>query len=258
MKKAIIISTILFSTNLFASDEIKTEDLVTPPSYTIMSENEAEEKRFQDYNDEQIENFKERRRQIDRYGYYKAYSEAAVGLKEVEQRKYNGLIETADDPYYETLRASTKGFPLNFTYAGLSSVPQDHILGYVPSGTETPDKYQSNNYLWTGVTGYFLHDNFGTCRHSVEKIGSNPTTARVYLIIKYDPKFTTYEINSKPTTKSGQGDEQSGYIHEITWTGKTYDKGLECTRKTPFDQQAIKDLIDYAKKIDSDLPDPVK
>jgi len=258
MKKAIIISTMLFATNLFASDLINTEESATPPSYVIMSEKEAEEKRFQGYNDEQKENFKERRRQIDAYGYYKEYSEAAVGLKEVEQRRYKGLIETADDPYYEMLRASTKGFPLNFTYAGLSSVPQDHILGYVPSGTETPDKYQSKNHLWTGVTGYFLHDTFGTCRHSVEKIGSNPTTARMYLIIKYDPNFTTYEINNKPTTKSGQGDEQSGYIYEITWTGKTYDKGLEGTRKTPFDQQAIKDLIDYAKKIDSDLPDPVK
>lgn len=241
MKKFFVFSSLLIFT------------LASSASYKVASDDEVDI--FADYSYEQKEEIKERQRQFKVNGYYKTYSEAAVGLREVETRRHKGVIETADDPYYETLRASPKGFPLDFTYNGISSVNLDHLLGYVPSGTEIPEKYNWDNFYWTGVTGYFLDDRFGTCRHVIEKMGVNPSSGDRYLAITYDPKFTTYEINGKPTTKFAQGDEQSGYIYEITWTGKTYDKGLECTNSKPFDLQTTKDLIDYAKKLDNDLPD---
>jgi hypothetical protein len=225
-------------------------------SYKILSENDNNV--FSNYSMEELEIANEMQSQFDANGYYKTYSEAAVGLRDVEYRKANGLIDAFSDPYYEILRPTPSGFPLIFTYPGILSVDKEKILGYVPSGTETPKTYKGKDYYWTGVTGYFSDDEFGTCRHVVEKIGINPNTEKPYLEITYDSSRTSYDVNKKPTTKSAQGNEQSGYIYEITWTGKNYDKGLECSNTKPFDSEAIKDLIEYAKKLDMDLPDPVK
>jgi len=221
-------------------------------SYRIMSENEFES--VVSYNAEDREIVEEMRSQIEVNGYYDTYSEAAVLLRDVKNRRAKGFIDVLDDPYYENLRASPSEFPMIFSYKGISTVDKTHLLGYVPSGISVREKPGSSVYVWSGVTGYFLDDKFGECRHVVDRL-TNPVTGSWYSKVDYDPKYTTYEINNKPTTKSAEGNLESGYIYEIKWTGKHYDKELDCSNTKPFDSQAIKDLIEYAKKIDGDLPD---
>jgi hypothetical protein len=71
----------------------------------------------------------------------------------------------------------------------------------------------------------------------------------------YDSNHTAFNINKKPTWTSASGTPESGFLYEASWTGKRYEKMLECANQKPFNPRGIKDVVTLAKKIDKDLPD---
>lgn len=195
---------------------------------------------------EQIESFMEEgeevRRQIKENGYYPTFSENALSLIAFKDKKVMALSTQESDPYFKNLRTVASELSLSFPFSGISSVDEQHLLGFAPSGS-------LDEGHWTGVTAYFNDDHFGTCRLVVFDMPSiNGQSV-------YDASYTTYDINGKPTTSSAEGSDDSGFIYLASWTGKRYEKMLECANKKPFDKQLLQDIVAYAVKIDNDLPD---
>jgi len=184
----------------------------------------------------------EMRRQIKKNGYYSTYSENAASLIALKNKKAVKPFEENNDPYYKNLRNSPSEFSLSFPFYGISSVENKHLLGFAPSGTV-------KNKQWTGITGYFNEDNLGTCRFVTFDISVSQRQT------VYDPDYTTYEINGKPTTSNTEGNDASGFIYHTSWAGKRYAKMLECANKKPLAKQSLLAIIALAKKIDNDLPD---
>jgi hypothetical protein len=189
-----------------------------------------------------IEEGEEIRREIKENGYYPTYSVNAVNLIAFKDKKGTPFLRQDSDPYFKILRLSPSEFPKTFPFDGITSVDENHLLGFAPSGTLD----QGN---WTGVTAYFNDDRFGTCR--LEVFDMLPMNGTAF----YDSKYTTYDINGKPTVSNAEGSNDSGFVYNTSWTGKRYEKMLECANKKPFDKQVLQDLVAYAKKIDNDLPD---
>ncbi len=209
-------------------------------SYVVRSTDQPTIMEEQTYS--QIEEGEEIRRQIKNNGYYHTYSENAATLLTLKSKKATALTEKDSDPYFRHLRMSPSEFQMTFPFKGISSVDSEHLLGFVPSGG-LDDGY------WTGVTAYFLDDHFGTCRLVVFDMPSYNAQSI------YDPSYTTYDINGKPTTRGAEGSDASGFVYSTSWTGKRYEKQLECANRKPFDPQITQDLVAYAEKIDNDLPD---
>jgi hypothetical protein len=181
----------------------------------------------------QIEEDEERRRQIKENGYYPTYSVNAANLMKLKNKKAIALTEKGSDPYFKNLRLSPSEFRISFPFNGISSVDDEHLLGFVPSGS-FDDGY------WTGVTAYFVDDNLGTCRLVVFDLHSG---------------YITDYTDEEPTTGSAEGSDDSGFIYDVLWRGERYMKMLGCANNKPFDKQVLQDLVIYAKKIDNDLPD---
>lgn len=186
-------------------------------------------------------------RQFKANGYYHTYSENAVSLIAFKDNKAVLRLNHDSDPYFKQLRMSPSEFQLSFPFDGMTSVDAEHVLGYAPSGSAEGTGIE--NAIWNGITAYFNDDNLGTCRLVVFDMPSLQGQSI------YDKSNTTFEINDKPTTKSAEGNPESGFIYETSWTGKRYEKQLECANNKPFDKQLLQDLVAYAKKIDNDLPD---
>lgn len=193
------------------------------------------------------EEFDEVKRQIKENGYYHTFSENAVTLMAIESKKAYAASEKSSDPYYRNLRFSPSEFKLTFPFDGITSVDAEHILGFAPGGSIVGNSLDDG--AWTGIAAYFNDNYFGTCKLSIFDMNSLNGQSI------YDSRYTNYTVNKKPTTSSVKGSNESGFIYDVSWTGKRYEKKLECANKKPFDKQMIKDLVTYAKKIDSDLPD---
>ena len=148
------------------------------------------------------------------------------------------LARQDSDPYFKILRLSPDEFPMTFPFDGISSVDEEHLLGFVPGGSFEGGGLEDG--YWTGVTAYFLDDYFGTCRLAVFDSHSG---------------YITYDMDDKPTTVNAEGSDESGFIYLVTWRGERYIKMLECANNKPFDKQVLQDLVIYAKKIDNDLHD---
>jgi hypothetical protein len=189
-----------------------------------------------------LEEGEEMRQQIKENGYYSTYSENAASLIAFKNKKAVAIAEKDSDPYFKNLRLSPSEFQMTFPFVGISSVDEEHLLGFAPGGS-------LDEGHWTGVVEYFNDDHFGTCKLMVFDMPSWNGQAI------YDSTYTTYDINVKPTTRSAEGSDESGFIYETSWTGKRYEKQLECANNKPFDKQILEDLVRYAKKIDNDLPD---
>jgi hypothetical protein len=189
-----------------------------------------------------MEEGEEIRRQIKENGYYPTYSENAVSLIAFKNKKANGPSILESDPDFKNLRSAPPELSLSFPFDGISTVDEKHLLGFAPSGSLEEGH-------WTGVTAYFNDDHFGTCRLVIfDMLSINGQSI-------YDSNYTTYDINGKPTISNAEGNDDSGFIYLASWTGKRYEKMLECANKKPFDKQVLQGLVAYAKKIDNDLPD---
>lgn len=211
-------------------------------SYVVKSPDQHVSMSLLDDTESAMEEGKEVRRQIQEMGFYPTHSENAATLIAFKDKKAVNLLVEDSDPYFKNLRMSPSAFSMTFSFDGISSVDENHLLGFAPSGSlEDGD--------WTGVTAYFNDDHFGTCRLVVFDMPSMNAQAI------YDSSFTTHDINGKPTTSNAEGSDESGFIYLVSWTGKRYEKQLECANNKPFDKQFLHDLVAYAKKIDSELPD---
>jgi hypothetical protein len=164
-----------------------------------------------------------------------------------ESKKATAIAEKGSDPYNANLRLHPSEIKMTFPFDGISSVDAEHLLGYAPSGSA--EGTTLDNAHWTGITAYFLHDNFGTCNLIIFDMQSLQGQAI------YDSRYTTYDINGKPTSRSAEDSAESGFVYKASWTGKRYEKMLECANSKPFDKRMLDDLVTYAKKIDIDLPD---
>lgn len=189
----------------------------------------------------------ERTKEIKEKGYYHTYSENAAVMLKLESKKATARTEKGADPYNANLRLSSDEIKLTFPFVGIASVDEEHLLGFAPSGSA--EGTTLDNAHWTGVTAYFLDDHFGACSLVVFDMQSLQGQAI------YDSRYTTYDINGKPTSRSAEGSAESGFLYKTSWTGQRYEKMLECANSMPFDKQMLDDLVTYAKKIDNDLPD---
>ena len=234
MKKNILFILFLFLGNATSSFAHESYLILSPEKNNIMSQLNLPESAKKE--------FAETRKQIKTKGYFSTYSENASLLQAYRNKKAITTLNKESDPYYKNPRKSPSEFPLSFPFYGVSSVDGEHLLGFVPSGSFEDSR-------WTGVTGYFNNDDFGTCRIIVFDMPSvNGTSV-------YDVRYTTHDINDKPTTTHVEGNQDSGFIYQVSWTGKRYEKMLECANKKAFDSQTLKNLVAYAKIIDLDLPD---
>lgn len=181
------------------------------------------------------------------YGYIPMYSENAELLMSMKDKKGTTDSIPEDIPNFYTLRLNTTDFSLTFPFKGFPSIPKENLIGFVPSGS-----YQSETGKWTGLTAYFNHENLGVCR--IELVDMPAINGQAF----YDSKHVDFEINKKPTFKTASGSSDSGFIYETSWTGRRYEKTLDCSNKKPFERGTIKNLVLLAKKLDNDLPDPAK
>jgi len=186
----------------------------------------------------------ERRASIKELGYVPMYSKNAELLMSMKDKKGTTDSMPDDVPYFYTLRLNTADFLLTFPFKGFSSISKEHLIGFVPSGS-----YQDETGKWTGLTAYFNNSNLGVCR--IELIDMPEINAQAF----YNSDHLDFDINKKPTFKTASGNSESGFIYETSWTGKRYEKTLECANKKPFERGTIKNLVLLAKKIDADFPD---
>lgn len=189
----------------------------------------------------------ERRRQIKEHGYVPMYSKNAELLMKFKDVKGTADSVPEDVPDFEILRLNTNDFQLTFPFDGFPSISKIDMIGFGPSLS-----YDSDSDKWTGLTAYFHNEKLGVCRFIVWDMPASEGQS------VYDSNSVSFDINKKPTFTSVQGSPESGYFFEASWTGKRYEKMLECANDKPFERGTIKNLVLLAKKIDKDLPDPAK
>lgn len=230
MKKFItFLSSLIFSVSAFAYS-----------SYNFISDNSRIESLL---TDDSLDEVEEIQKSIKEYGYHNTYSNNARSLMDLADEKGEKIVE--DDPYFKILRLDTSDFNLTFPYKGFGFTDKFKFMGIVPSGTQTNDG-------WTGFTAYFKHSELGLCKFMV--FDSPAMKGHTY----YDLKHTNFDVNEKPSINYVEGNEKSGFLYTISWTGKRYDNTLNCANEKPFERSTMKNLILLAKKLDMDLPDPVK
>jgi hypothetical protein len=242
MKKIVLLSGLLFFAAVAAAHQ----------SYVIMSMDEPTNALLP--SDElpvipqEMRNLAESRREsIKDLGYIPMYSKNAELLMSMKDKKGTAESLPEDIPYFYTLRLNTVDFNLTFPFKSFPSIAKENLIGFVPSGS-----YEDETGKWTGLTAYFNNEILGVCR--LELIDMPAINGQSF----YEEKFVNFDINKKPTFTTAQGNDASGFIYEASWTGKRYEKTLECANKKPFSRGTMKDLIVLSKKIDKDLPDPVK
>lgn len=240
MKKSIIYLAciiLILSSNALANE-----------SYVVKSPNQSKKMLEKlEISESMQDEFDEVKRQIKENGYYHTYSENAVNLIAFKDKKAFAISEKGSDPYFKNLRLSPSEFKMTFPFNGISSVDDEHIIGFAPGGSIVGKNLDDGR--WTGIAAFFNDDYFGTCKLSI--LDMNSLNGQSI----YDSRYTTYAINKKPTVSSAKGNDESGFIYDVSWTGKRYEKELECANNKPFEKQLLQDLVRYAKKLDNDLPD---
>jgi len=214
-------------------------------SYEVLSPEHFPMQEF--FSDEDRQRSDEIEQQIKDRGYYDTYSQYAVTLSNFEYKRAVGFTEPGSDPYFKNLRLSPSEFSMTFPFTGISTVEPEHILGFVPGDTAKGESLEKAQ--WTGVAAYFTDDRFGVCRYDVSDMPASNGKAF------YSSSDLTFDINKKPTALRAEGSPESGFLYKVSWTGERYNKQLECANKKPFDKNTLKNLVDYAKVIDNDLPD---
>lgn len=168
------------------------------------------------------------RQEIKAKGYYDTYSNSAALLIPMKEQEAIKTMDLNKDSGYMQLRESATDIPLSFPYSGITAVSSKDLIGYGPSGG-------LENGSWTGITGYFNHVDFGTCRTIIFDLGTTGKSV-------YDQNDTSYEVNNKPTTHYIEGNSDSGFFYRISWTGERYEKFLSCANNDPFNSETMSKL----------------
>ena len=62
-------------------------------------------------------------------------------------------------------------------------------------------------------------------------------------------ELITYSVNNKPTIELVVNDT-SGYLYEVEWFQKDYERKLECV-STEYSKETLNQVISMAKEIDN-------
>jgi hypothetical protein len=168
-------------------------------------------------------------------GFYSIKSDRAIELLAMDKADYVDPTEKYDTGLKHDLSA----IKLAFNFTGIRDIEAPNIIGYAVQGT----------YLergWTGIAEYYKDKDLGVCTYVI----SNIELTGGGINLRSD--LVSYDIKSKPTIITTEGNVSNGFLTSIEWFDNTYIKKLECASSN-LDSNIKTKLINRANELEDYL-----
>lgn len=134
------------------------------------------------------------------------------------------------------LKAEFKDIKLSVPFKYPSIISKKELIGFAAIG--------SYNNGWSGIRIFFSKPELGECSLSLKRAVG----------VQLPENMLSYSVNKKPTTKSIIGNNNAGYLYDVSWEkdNKTSvdESQLECVNKK-YDESILTNMIKFGSQLDS-------
>jgi hypothetical protein len=188
----------------------------------------------------QRDKFKSDAKELKLKGYVEQTSERAYELMHFgEQVKRTGYTESPSTNEGDSgLHHSAADIAFSYSYVGVPSGEVIQLYGIAPAGAflTTPQRG------WTGAVAFFK-SHFASCAYTEKNIMPGQGGVQV------EEAFANYDVNGKLTVIDVQGNDNSGFLYNVSWFDANYYRQLECATES-FSKATQNQTIELARKID--------
>ncbi len=157
-------------------------------------------------------------------------------MPEIAEKEYNVRKSVAFNPNDTHLYEIMSTMQMGYAYKGIPSQLAVKVIGYAPESIFV-------NNGWAAAVEFFIPSFGGVCAYHEKSIALTKTAAYV------PQEIATYMVNNKLTTMNTVGNKASGFVYEVEWWDKDFNRMLECASKD-YSPAIVKETIELAKKID--------
>lgn len=187
-----------------------------------------------------IAQFKKMHEDMENKGYVlESHTKAQYLLNKANAVKFKKSIDIKD----KEIKDSLYELPLSYDYKPIFSNVYTAHIGFAPMGVyrKVEDGFPKEG--WTGIVELFVKDKL-SCSYSEHN------TTLAHGGNELIEEFLTYKIHDKPTIELVKGAPSSGFVYEVKWYEKGFDKQLECADLI-FSKDTMGQVISIANDIDN-------
>lgn len=198
-----------------------------------------------EYYSSRIRNFLQMHQEQEKNGYVKRPEPRAKDLLDFSQtaeyqyKKYVGEIS----PSSTHLRLVISDLKMAYLFVGIPLSDVDKNIGFAPYGAYKQIKNGDDGDGWDGAIQFFEKNGIGTCEFKEHNL--KLAHGGVELI----QELVSYDVFGKPTVVLTTGNENTGFLYQISWYDNTFARELSCAA-SKFSKTIKNNVLELAKTIE--------
>lgn len=199
----------------------------------------------EEYYSSRIQNFLMMHQEQEKNGFVKNPEPRAKWLLDFKQsakyqyKKHYGEIS----PTSTNLRMDLSDLKMAYTFLGVPESAIDNNIGFAPYGAYKQIKDGDDGDGWDGAVQFFEKKEIGVCEFKEHNL--KLAHGGVELI----QELVSYEVFGKPTVVLTIGNENTGFLYQISWYDNTFARDLSCASPT-FSKTIKNNVLELAKTIE--------